>query len=149
ADRKNITIKNGTVRGFEFGIFLEDAGNASGQIIEGIRSDLNTFIGIQVEGTGNIIRNNLVVATGGATVFGADSDVFGIAVGGTENQILNNDVVNTVAVGTGDATAIQILSGSAVVDHNRISNTTLPGGGGDSIGICVAASGTDVLVVDN
>src|SRR5207244_1986247 len=44
-DRKNITIKNGSVRGFEFGVLLEDSGNSSGHIVEDIRADVNTFTG--------------------------------------------------------------------------------------------------------
>src|SRR5215831_17563220 len=67
-DRKNVTIKNGMVRGFLTGIFLSNAGHSSGNIIESIRADLNTFLGMEVDGTGNTIRHNLVVATGGTTV---------------------------------------------------------------------------------
>jgi hypothetical protein len=148
-NRTNITIKNGTVRGFKFGIFLDDSGNSEGHIVENIRADLNTFTGIEVAGTGNIIRNNLVLGTGGTTAFGPNSNVYGIVADGTENQLLNNAVVNTAAVGTAVAFAIFVESGSAVVDHNRLSNAALPGGGLASHGIFVAGEGTDVLVVDN
>ena len=142
-DRKNITIKNGTVRGFALGISLEGGAN-SGHIVEGIRADLNTRIGIDAEGTGIVIRNNLIVGTGGA-----NADVIGIHVDGTENRVLNNQVVNTVAVGTNNAFAISVENGSAVVDRNRVSNADLPSGGGSSYGIFIAAGGTNVLVVDN
>src|SRR5215831_18036620 len=50
ADRKNIMIKNGTVRGFKFGIALDDSGNSEGHIVEDIRADFNTFTALQVEG---------------------------------------------------------------------------------------------------
>jgi hypothetical protein len=64
--RKNITIRNGTVRGFYFGIYLGDAPSfttSQGHLIEGIRADMNTYTGINVEGQGNIVRNNQVVST--------------------------------------------------------------------------------------
>src|SRR5215831_15910100 len=148
-DRANLTIKNGTVRGFKFGILLDDSGNSSGHIVEDIRADLNTFTALQIEGTSNIIRNNLILETGGTTTFGPNTNVYGIVVDGVENQILNNTVTNTVAVGTGVAFGIFVESGSAVVDHNRISNAALPGGGGSSHGIFIQSEGTNVLVVDN
>src|SRR5215831_2499821 len=42
-DRKNITVKNGTVRGFVEGIRLEDvsSGVSQGHIVEDIRAELN------------------------------------------------------------------------------------------------------------
>ena len=49
-DRQNITIKNGTIRGFFEGIVLVDAGASQGHIVEDIRADQNTFIGIDVGG---------------------------------------------------------------------------------------------------
>jgi len=150
-NRKNITVKNGTVRGFEFGVLLDKsgAGTPQGYIVEDIRADLITYTGIAVVGTGNIIRNSLIVATGGTTAFGANEDVVGIYVAGTGTRILNNEVVNTVAVGTEAAYAIYVDSSSAVVESNRVSNAALPGAGLASYGIFVSSLATNVLVVDN
>jgi len=44
--RKNLTIKNGTVRGFLRGIFLDDLNTfttSQGQVVEDIRADQNTL----------------------------------------------------------------------------------------------------------
>src|SRR2546429_8082646 len=81
-DRQNITIKNGTVRGFYRGILLHDSGGdaSQGHVVEDIRADQNTFIGIQVNGRSSLIRNNQVVATGGTTFFGGNADAYGIAI---------------------------------------------------------------------
>ena len=49
-NRQNITVKNGTVRGFYQGIVLEDAGASQGHVIEDIRADQNTVTGIAVFG---------------------------------------------------------------------------------------------------
>ena len=59
--RKNITLKNGTVRGFNVGIFLEDVGPSStsqGHRVEGVRAEGNTGTGIWVLGQGNVVRGN-------------------------------------------------------------------------------------------
>ena len=79
-NRQNITIKNGTVRGFFQGILLGGGGPSQGHVVEDIRADQNTLEGIQVQGAGNIVRNNQVVATGGSTFFGPNANALGIVV---------------------------------------------------------------------
>ena len=121
-NRQNIIIKNGTIRGFREGILLETSGASQGHIVEDIRADQNTYIAIEVDGSGNIVRNNQVVATGGTTVFGANADAYGISVTGSGPRVLNNDVINTVAQGTGVARGIWVgfVTGGLVV-NNRIT----------------------------
>ncbi len=146
--RQNITIRNGTVRGFHIGIVLEDATpftTSQGHIIEDIRADLNTNIGIDVKGRGNIIRNNIVVSTGRTDV--TDSDAWGIYVAGPGNRIINNDVYETKEHGAGAAYAI--LGGTSdglVIDNNRIGNAAF--GTGTSRGIFVDTS-NNVLITNN
>ena len=122
-NRQNITIKNGTIRGFEFGILLQDSGASQGHVVEDIRADQNTLQGISVAGSGNIVRNNQVVATGGSTILGADPNAFGIFVGGAGPRVLNNDVIDTVKQGTGTAWGILfMLATDGVAVNNRITN---------------------------
>ena len=119
ADRQNITIKNGTVRGFQKGILLS---GFQGHVVEDIRADQNTLVGIQVRGAGNIVRNNQVVATGGTTAFGANSDALGIVVVGDGPRVLNNDVITTVKQGTGTAWGIRLDVGAGgLAVNNRIT----------------------------
>jgi len=121
-NRQNLTIKNGTIRGFSGGILLQDSGASQGHIVEDIRADQNTLVGIDVRGSGNIVRNNQVVATGGTTCCGANVNAFGIVVGGTGPRVLNNDVIQTVKQGTGTAHGIffsAVTGGLAV--NNRIT----------------------------
>jgi hypothetical protein len=121
-NRQNITIKNGTVRGFYLGIFLENSGSSQGHVVEDIRADQNTVVGIQVNGAGTIVRNNQVVATGGTTTQGLNANAFGIIVVGAGPRVLNNDVINTVKQGTGTAWGIlldAVTGGMAV--NNRIT----------------------------
>ena len=81
ADRKYITIKNGTIRGFRQAIVLDDFGSGAsqGHLVENIRAAQNTEVGIQVKGSGNIVRNNQVMATGGTTAFGPNPKSTGSA----------------------------------------------------------------------
>ena len=127
-NRANITIKNGTVRGFYEGIRLNDSSGASlGHVVENIRADQNTRVGIEVNGRGNLIRNNQVVATGGSTL---TPQALGILASGTGTRVLNNDVIDTVA---SQATGIYLIASNALVANNRITNA--------SVGIFFGGSG--------
>jgi len=118
-NRQNITIKNGTVRGFLRGIQLETSGTSQGHVVEGIRADQNTFVGIEVNGAGNIVRNNQVVATA-ATAANGSAD--GILIVGNGARVLNNDVINTTKQGSGTATGINFNGAtSALAVNNRIT----------------------------
>ena len=125
-DRRNITIRNGTVRGFIEGIALHDTyspGGSRGHVVEDIRADQNTYIGMRVWGTGAIIRNNQVVSTGGSTASGYSGDnAIGIFVRFNSVRVLNNDVIDTVKQGSGTSWGIHLQNtfGSFVV-NNRIS----------------------------
>ncbi len=146
--RQNITIKNGTIRGFQIGILLDDLSpytTSQGHIIEDIRADLNTLTGIVVHGRGNIIRNNIVVSTGRTDL--TDSLAYGIVVYGPGNRIISNDVYETKERGTGTAYGIYVNSSDGtVIDNNRVGNAAF--GTGTSIGIYLA-SADDVLITNN
>lgn len=121
--QKNITIKNGTIGGFEKGIYLIDNGGSEGHVVEDIRADHNTLTGIHVEGGSNIIRNNHVIATGGAKCCGTGIAAVGIEAHGTEPRVINNDVTDTTSPGDVASRGIrftQTVRGLAV--NNRITN---------------------------
>jgi len=146
-NRKNITIKNGTIRGFFNGIWLD--GNSpyttsQGHVVEGIRAEQNRFSGIVVAGQGSIVRNNQVVDTGGSTI---SVSAIGITLYGPGTRTLNNDVINTTASANGIAKAVYHKDGNgAVIEGNRIDG--LSSGTGSLYGIIITNSNT-VLVVDN
>ena len=120
-NRRNITIKNGTIRGFRIGISLEDAGNSEGHVVEDIRADRNTLTGIEARGAGNLIRNNQVVATGGSA-FGPNVSSFGMFIAGSGPRVLNNDVIETFKQGTGLAIGIQLQQTTgALAVNNRVT----------------------------
>jgi len=125
--RQNITIKNGSVRGFFNGVALENSsGTSEGHVVEDVRADQNTWAGIIVNGRGIVIRNNLVMQTGGSTYVGSTGNAYGISVDGTENRVINNEVLDTVATGQGVADAIEVFGTHELVVNNR---TTIAGVG--------------------
>lgn len=136
---QNITIKNGTISGFRYGIFLNDNSpytTSQGHIVENIRADMNTCLAMHVMGRGNIIRNNLVVDTGGASVC---SSTIGIAADGPGSLIVNNRVYETKEQGTSLALGVEVYVGNgSVISDNTIGNTAL--GTGTSYGIYVNGS---------
>jgi parallel beta-helix repeat protein len=130
---QNITIKNGTIRGFYAGINLNVCG---GCIVEDIRADHNRFFGIEVNGSGMIVRNNQVVATGGSTAQ-ISPPAWGIFVQGVGQRVLNNDVISTVgAAGLGTAIFVANASQGALVVNNRITGADfgISFGGGPTSG---------------
>ncbi|SMH48236.1 right-handed parallel beta-helix repeat-containing protein [Mesorhizobium australicum] len=61
-NRKNITIRNATIRGFRNGVLFSGAGS-SGSVIEDNLVEGSTFTGITVAGSGIVVRRNRVVNT--------------------------------------------------------------------------------------
>jgi hypothetical protein len=122
-DRLNVTIKNGRVRGFLKGIFLETSGLSQGHVIDGVRADQNTFVGIQVDGTGNVVRDSQVARTGGSSTMGANADAIGILATGSGPRMIENDITDTTKQGTGVAVAIRFQSSTVggLADSNRIT----------------------------
>jgi nitrous oxidase accessory protein NosD len=148
--RQNITVKNGTVRGFIIGVFIEDGDPlvSAGHVIEDIRADQNTTGGIAVLGKGNTIRNNMVVATGGTTRTDFDRPIFGIAAVDAGARVLNNDVTEVTASGIYAALGIYMEDASnSVVAGNRIG--TITGLTVQVAGIVVTGESNDVLISDN
>jgi len=145
--RKNITIRNGTIRGFFRGIWLNDVSphtTSQGHLIEDIRADKNTYVGMWILGRGNIVRRNQVVDTGGST---AIPYAYGIMLYGPGGRALNNDISGTVVTGSGLAYGLFLgFALSAVIEGNRIDDVS--SGSGFTYGISINSS-TDVLARGN
>ena len=123
--RKNITIKNGIVRGFHRGIYLRDFSpytTSSGHVVKNILADQNTTWGIEVAGLGNTVADNTVVDTGGSTFTAA---AWGIRVAGSGAKVTDNAVSSTTST-TSNAFGIYL----ADADRSLVQNNTVT----DSIG---------------
>lgn len=120
---ENITIRNGTIRGFYYGINTVQF-SLGGHLIEYIRAVQNTRVGLYIKGQGSVIRHNQVINTGGTTAAPfSPGQAFGIWAGGSGIRVLDNDIINTVAESVALGMSITLADG-AVVQDNRIENVS-------------------------
>jgi hypothetical protein len=114
-DRKNVTVRNGNIRGFFIGIGL-DGSQSAGNVIENNVLDGNTFIAVFVGGDGIVLRNNLISATGGNTV-GLDTRTGGIVSSSSDLVVASDNIINNTFNPTGSAYGIYA---AGVMDHNVV-----------------------------
>jgi hypothetical protein len=145
-DRSNVTVKNGTVRGFRTGVLIFGLPATGGHVVEGIRADRNTGEGLSVAGRGAHIRRNQVLHTGGSTA-PLTTRAFGIVVNAPEGVVADNLVVGvTAAPGSFSYGIHATRSDGLVIEGNQVVNETLSPG--TTFGIIIPFS-QDVLVVNN
>lgn len=128
--RDNITMRNGTIRGFNVGVTV--SGNQN--IVEGLRIEGATLQGLVVAGGGTLVQNNMIenIGTNGSTALRGILAIFG-------PHVIRGNVINRVA---GSAPAGIFLSSpqGVTVEDNNISDiagngygirSTFPNGGND------------------
>jgi nitrous oxidase accessory protein NosD len=103
--RQNVTIKNGTIRRFFFGIWLNDSSpwtTSRSNVVEDIRAQNNAAGGVAMSGRGNVARKNQVIGTtgGSSSVITLDGDGVGIWMNGPEARVVDNDVIDTADLGS-------------------------------------------------
>ncbi len=111
ANRKNVTLRNGFIRGFEIGVFLDETvADASGShLVEEMKIADSTSFAIIVEGDLSVVRNNRVIGVGGGT----SSGVFGINLQRADDGSVSGNIVTAVA-GTTSSTGIAVGDSSRV-----------------------------------
>ena len=143
-NQSHVTVRNGTVRTFRRGVFIEGSvplsPNDQGHVVEGLNVAGASHEGIAVEGTGSIVRKNRVLGTAGAAV-----EAHGIRVKGLRPQVLDNEVTSTYGGGGAAGHGIHVDASGAVVEGNRVGNSDQPSSA--SVGILVR--GPDAQVVGN
>ena len=123
-------MKNGIVRGFGIGVYLE----GRGAVVQDMLVDQNTYAGIIATGQGALIEHNQVVDSGGSTT-ATNVDANGIVAGGDGSTVSNNVVSGLIATGSGDEYGIDVEGDNSTVRDNVVSDTARPAGGGISEGI--------------
>ena len=120
-DRSNITIRNGNIRGFRYGINIEGGSNI---LIENNALDGNTQYGLLASTGTVVVRNNVVTNTGGSTVEGYAFGIVTWAQGGY-TALVRDNVVSNVFSDTG-GTVVGIHSRNGHTDHNlvKLGSTT-------------------------
>ena len=130
SDAVNVTVKNGIVRGFRNGIWL----NGRGATVQSITADQNTVGGIVVSGVGSVVQGNQVVDTGGSTT-ATNVPAVGIEADSGGSTVSNNVVAGLTATGNGNEYGIYNSGANSTVRDNVVSDTAKPTGGGASYGI--------------
>ena len=132
-NRVSLTIKNGTVWGFMYGILLNEPSPSStaSHLVEGVRAENNRIVGIYISGGANVIlRHNIVTNTGPTTIVSV-ANAFGIDVFNADNaRVLENDVLTVTGTGTGNANGMFVSGLNGLVVGNRITNVGGSGAGG-------------------
>jgi len=146
ASASNITIRNGTVRGFAGGVRLWADQTAPGNVIEQLLIVGSTSYGISATGDGTTIRNNRVLKTTNTPDIAWAT---GIHSEGPNARILNNDVMDVASPAGFLAWGISVAAANGtVIAGNRISKLTVSAGSTDSTGIRVA-TGANITIRDN
>jgi parallel beta-helix repeat protein len=134
ANHKNVTIRNGNIRGFSFGIYAE--GGNDNLVIENNLIDGSTRRGITLSDVGSaVIRDNRLTNTG-ADTFNVFTRI-GIYVDGGFVSASGN-VVGNVFSPIVDVSGMDLLTDTAVADHNIV---TLGSAVGTRYGIRFGAHG--------
>lgn len=146
---KNLVIRNGTLRGWHTGVELLDSSGSANlgrdQLVEDVRVERSTHVGIHAQGLGIIIRRSVVVETACADEScpsPAGVDNVGIWLEGAQGRVLGNDVANVEGSNSAISVLVQNASGT-VVEGNRVGNIAALG-----VGLKVDAA-MDVLALGN
>lgn len=144
ADRRNVTVRNGTFRGFNRGIHLAgtQANGNAGARIGPLRIVDTRQRGIFISGgSGHVVRGNQIVNTG----LNGAATVAGIHLQGVSGSTIADNTVSGVE-GAKQATGIHIVdSGSVAVSANAVLDTRSPS---QARGI-IATGGGNISFVDN
>ena len=129
----NITVRNGTVRGFNYGISLAaplgyvntTVRPSHSFLVENVRLIDNRTAGIEVVGYDSVIRGNYIAHTGGSADPRLSGHAWGMIASGDGLRVIDNDVTHThvnTAYSGGVTTGIFLGGGlDMVVVNNRIN----------------------------
>lgn len=132
-NHKRITVRNGTIRDFETGIYLQNrSGVSMGHLIEDLVIEGSKHSGMVVDGKPSVIRNNRVMETG-SMIFAS-----GIFAAGEGIRVIGNVVTGIVEASGGETAAITACQATGgAVERNVVGNPAF--GPSRSTGIVVSA----------
>jgi hypothetical protein len=144
-NRTNVTVRNGTIRGFHIGVSLWGflPLTSQGYVVEGIHAEGNHTAAMEVAGLRSIVRDNRLTRTGESSPC-CNSRIALWAFGAGLN-ITNNKILETTNAYAG--IYVQIANG-AVIEGNVVSNSAVPSGP-TSYGIVTTNNSFNVIVAGN
>lgn len=128
---RNITVRNGSIRGCSNGIYLSDyfdrdwlvGFKGGGHVVEDMEITGSTFRGMRVEGNGNIMRRNVLNHVGGSIIYPA-AVIIGIeslGPGAIIDSNLIHEMRGVTYPGEGVGIAVNSLGSGTMITRNRIS----------------------------
>ncbi len=140
-NRKHLTLKNGFIRGFNRGIFLDEnvADASASHLVEGMKIADSGEIGIFVEGDKSVLRDNRVLDTGG----GSDSSAYGILLQFADNGLVVGNLVAGVSETSANHGVFVAVSNRVRVSGNEV--THVEGGIAVDRGITVQEVGEAII----
>jgi parallel beta-helix repeat protein len=147
SQQSRISIRNGSVTGFNIGIFLDDPSpyyTAQSNLIEEMSVDHNTYAGIFVLGKNSVIRHNRITSTGRGLATNASA--FAIRIAGTGMRIVDNDVADVTSSTASGFGIYAQAANAAIVEGNRLNGVAA--GNSFSYGIYAYAS-TGMVIKGN
>lgn len=151
--QRNVSVENGSIAGFLYGV---RAGSAPGQPgsdrfrLRNMAILDNGFRGVTVRGANAVVENVTVERTGGTHLF-PDASAIGIDIAGPDCSVRDNRVMETHPVGNGDGSGIWLAPNSerCAVMRNEFQNT-FRNGDTRTVGIAVAGNAlTGLQLSDN
>jgi hypothetical protein len=136
SDAANLTVRNGTVRGFSVGIQI--SGRASrGHLIERLKVTDNADTAIYVAGDGSVVRHNMLLNNGFNPAIGPRWVLY---ASGDGVHIADNQVVESGVGALYEVVGIRTDGSGVAVERNVVSNTVV--GVHNSRGILVNGAAT-------
>jgi len=136
--RLNATVRNCTIRGFLYGLYLNGSG---GHVVEDNRFEGNTYVGFLVNGDGSMVRRNQVLDTGGTTLDVLET--IGIHVWDGVD-VLDNTVSGVTVPNAGRVpVGIRVDGGTGSISGNRVRGLAPSG---EEYGIDTQSQGNPMLV---
>ena len=142
SNRLNATIRRCDIRGFLHGVYLTGS-SGGGHAVEDNRLYGNRGIGLQVEGSGSVVRRNGVFSTGGSTTL--TNAAYGIYTFDAVD-VIDNTVAGVTATSGSDGSAYAIFLDSN--PNGRIVGNGLRGMAKDGAGLVVGVFGTGTTHIE-
>jgi len=151
SNQRNITVRNGSIRGFYIAVQLDDhsgAGTIGGRYtLEDLFVSDSTYEGINLAGSDVVVRRVHISAVGGSTAV-SNSNAHGIRFYPGSNALIVDNVVREVhPVGVGQGVGIYVDGFNDVVDNNTVQNAAPIVG--NTVGIALGGAVDVAFFVNN
>lgn len=146
---KNVVVENGHIDGFLYGVRADPLGKLASENLtfRHLTISNSTFRGMDINGSHNVIENNIVENTGGTHLF-ENSAAVAIATGGPGCRVRGNRVIDLHPEGQGDAVGI-LASANSVgceIERNDVYNAKENRKG---VGVSYAGGRSQLTLRDN